>query len=101
MQYTLYEPMSIRIKLTKHCQQRIKDRDIDIKDIESVINDPVETFYDKERKNYKSFGKGKNPLRKEQPYLVLIHSKINSSVTIITSMWADKGGLKAIGFSKF
>ena len=37
----------------------------------------------------------------EQPYLVLIHSKINTSVTIITAMWADKGGLKAVGFSKF
>lgn len=95
------EPMGIRIKLTTHCRQRTQERGIDIKDIEKVINDPVETSYDKERENYKSFGKGKNPLIKEQPYLVLIHSKINSSVTIITAMWADKGGLKAIGFSKF
>ena len=95
------EPMGIRIKLTTHCRQRIQDRDIDVKDIEKVINDPVETFYDKARQNYKSFGRGKNPLIKEQPYLVLIHSKINSSVTIITAMWTGKGGLKAIGFSKF
>jgi len=93
--------MGTRIRLTKHCHQRIYDRGIDIKDIEKVINDPLETFYDKERRNYKSFGKSKNPLIKEQPYLVLIHSKINSSVTIITAMWADKGGLKAFGFSKF
>ncbi len=93
--------MGIRIKLTTHCRQRIQERAIDIKDIEKVINDPLETFYDKERQNYKSFGKSKDPLIKEQPYLVLIHSKINSSITIITAMWADKGGLKAIGFSKF
>ena len=72
-----------------------------MKDIEKVINDPVETFYDRARQNYKSFGRGKNPFIKEQSYLVLIHSKINSSVTIITAMWADKGGLKAVGFSKF
>lgn len=95
------EPMGIRIKLTTHCRQRIQERAIDIKDIEKVINDPLETFYDKERQNYKSFGKSKDPLIKEQPYLVLIHSKINSSVTIITAVWTDKGGLKAIGFSKF
>ena len=93
--------MGIRIKITTHCRQRTQERDIDIKDIEKVINGPLETIYDKERQNYKSFGKSKNPLIKEQPYLVLIHSKINSSVTIITAMWADKGGLKAIGFSKF
>jgi len=93
--------MGIHIKLTTHCRQRTQERGIDNIDIEKVINDPVETFYDKERENYKSFGRGKNPSIKEQPYLVLIHSKINSSVTIITAMWADKGGLKAIGFSKF
>lgn len=90
----------LRIKITKHCRQRAQERGIDIKDIEATINNPIETFYDKERDNYKSFGLAADPLIKEQPYIVLVHSKINSSVTIITAMWADKGALRAYGFSK-
>jgi hypothetical protein len=69
-------------------------------DISNVINDPIQTILDSKRKNYKSYNKTKNPPYKDQPYLVVIHNKINTSVTVITVMWTDKGGLKVIGFNK-
>jgi len=69
-------------------------------DISKVINSPIQTIYDNERQNYKSFGKAEKPPYNEQPYLVVIHNKINTSVNAITVMWTDKGGLKIIGFNK-
>ena len=64
------------------------------------MTNPIETIYDKERKNYKSFGSPINPLTKEQPYLMVVYSKFNTNVKVITVMWKDKGGLKEHGFNK-
>lgn len=86
--------------MTTHAYGRSFDRGINRKQIESVLKNPIETVYDKERKNYKSFGMPTNPLIKEQPYLLIVHSKFNSSVKVITVMWKGKGGLKEHGFSK-
>jgi len=90
----------IKIKLTEHCKTRAFERNITTDNIRRIINNPIETFYDAERENYKSYGLGTNPPFKEQLYLMIIHSKINTSVTVITAMWMDKGGLKVNGFSK-
>lgn len=89
-----------RIRITRHAHSRAIDRDIDVKQIEAVMRNPTETIYDKERRNYKSFGIPAKPLIKEQPYLMIIHSKFNTTVTVITVMWKDKGGLRVHGFSK-
>ena len=89
-----------RIRITKHAHSRAIDRGIDIKQIKAVMRNPIETIYDKARRNYKSFGMPAKPLIKEQPYLMIIHSKFNTTVTVITAMWKDKGGLRVHGFSK-
>ncbi|MDC8451619.1 MAG: DUF4258 domain-containing protein [Candidatus Nitrosotalea sp.] len=90
----------IRIILTKHCKDRAFERYVTTREISKVINNPVQTISDDERQNYKSYGKSENPPYKDQPYLVAIHDKINTSVKVITVMWTDKGGLKIIGFNK-
>lgn len=90
----------IRIILTNHCKARAVERYVTTQDISKVINSPIQTIYDKERQNYKSFGKTEKPPYNEQPYLVVIHNKINTSAKVITVMWTDKGGLKVIGFNK-
>ena len=90
----------IRIILTKHCKSRAFERYVTTQEISKVINNPIQTIYDDERQNYKSYSKSENPSYKDQPYLVVIHNKINTSVKIITVMWTDKGGLKIIGFNK-
>ncbi|CUR52196.1 protein of unknown function [Nitrosotalea devaniterrae] len=90
----------IRIILTNHCKARAVERYVTTQDISKIISNPVQTIYDEERQNYKSFGKAEKPPYPEQPYLVAIHNKINTSVRVITVMWTDKGGLKIIGFNK-
>jgi hypothetical protein len=90
----------IRVIITKHAYTRIFERGIDKKQVEMIMNNPTETIYDRERRNYKSFGLLSNPPTKEQPYLMVVHSKFNTSVKIMTVMWKDKGGLRKHGFSK-
>ncbi len=76
-------------------------RDINKDDVLKIIRNPIETVYDKDRNNYKSFGLGTNPPVKEQPYLLIIHNTtLNSRIIVITSMWKGKGGLRIHGFSK-
>ena len=75
-------------------------RDITREDILRIVRDPIETVYDEERSNYKSFGIGTDPPVKEQPYLLIVHNTLNNRIVIITSMWKGKGGLKIHGFSK-
>ena len=89
-----------RIKLTKYARQRSLERDIDIRDIEFVVNNAVEIIHDNERENYKSFALVNHPLTKEPAYLMVVHSKFNTHVTIISVMWQTKGGLRKNGFNK-
>lgn len=73
-------------------------RDINKDDVLRIIRNPIETVYDKERKNYKSFGIGTKPPVKEQPYLLIVHNTLNNRIIVITSMWKGKGGLKISWF---
>lgn len=92
--------MTYRIKLTRHARQRALERDISYKDIEFVINNAVETVYDVERENYKSFALVNHPFTKQSSYLMVVHSKFNTQVTIISVMWQTSGGLRKNGFDK-
>ena len=76
--------MKIRIILTNHCKARAVERYVTTQDISKVINSPIQTIYDNERQNYQSFGKAEKPPYNEQPYLAVIHNKINTSVKAIT-----------------
>ncbi len=68
--------------------------------IQKIINSPTETIYDSDRQNYKSFANVDEPVVNGQAYLVVIYNKFNTKMVVITSMYTDKGGLRAIGFSK-
>lgn len=91
---------NFRINWTRHVRQRAVERGIKLDQIYEVLLNPIETIFDREQRNYKSYGMPSNPLIKEQPYLMIVHSKFNTVVTVITAMWKDKGGLKQDGFSK-
>ncbi|MEW6044542.1 MAG: DUF4258 domain-containing protein [Thermoproteota archaeon] len=87
--------------MTKHAVERALERRVELQHIEFVINNPHETIYDIVRENYKSCGLISNSPFNEQPWLLVVHSKFNTAVLIITVMWIDKGGLRAYGFGKF
>ena len=87
--------------MSKHGIERALERHVEKQYIEFVLNNPEKTIYDDVRENYKSFGLISDPPFAEQPYLLIVHSKFNTVVLIITVMWMNKGGLKAHGFSKF
>lgn len=71
-----------------------------MKDIEYVINNASETVYDDKRENYKSFALVDHPLSGRPAYLMIVHSKFNTHVTIISVMWQTVGGLRKNGFNK-
>jgi hypothetical protein len=92
--------LSYKIKWTKHAKERAIERDIHEKDVIFVINNPVETVYDERRENYKSFALVNHPLTNKTTYLMVVHSKFNTRVTIISVMWQTTGGLQRNGFNK-
>jgi hypothetical protein len=81
-------------------RQRVQERDINTKDIEYVINNASETVYDNKRENYKSFALVNHPLTNVPTYLMVVHSKFNTHVTIISVMWQTAGGLRKNDFNK-
>lgn len=89
-----------RIILTKHAKERALERDINVKDIGFVVNNAVETVYDSERENYKSFALVNYTLTKEPAYLMVVPSKFNTQVAIMSVMWQTRGGLRKNGFNK-
>ncbi len=92
--------MSYNIKWTKHAKERAMERDIREEDVIFVINNPVETVYDERRENYKSFALVNHPIANKTTYLMVVHSKFNTKVTIISVMWQTMGGLQRNGFNK-
>ena len=88
------------VKLTKHASQRALERNITREKIAFVINNPIETIYDSERGNYKSFAQVRYPHKSQETYLMVIHTKLNTAVTVISTMWQTTGGLRRVGFSK-
>ncbi|MDE1862730.1 MAG: DUF4258 domain-containing protein [Thaumarchaeota archaeon] len=92
--------MSRSVKFTKHAKLRALERDVNSEDAEFVINSPIETIFDPERQNYKSFSLVNHPLTKGPAYLMVVHGKFNTRVTIISVMWQTRGGLRKNGFNK-
>lgn len=65
-----------------------------------MLNNPLETFYDVERKNFKSYAKIHHPVHIEESYLLVIYEKRHNNIKVRTAMWRTMGGLRASGFSK-
>lgn len=81
--------------MTAHARGRAFERGINEIDIEMVINSPVKTIYSEDEQNFKSYGLVNDPYTNEERYLIVIHTRLNKYVTIISAMWGTKGGLKA------
>jgi len=90
----------IRIILSGHARQRAMERDISEEMIESVINNPIETVFDDERQNFKSYALVRHPSTNNEAFLMVIHSSINTEVTIISTMWQTTGGLRRNGLDR-
>ncbi|MGI0007734.1 MAG: DUF4258 domain-containing protein [Nitrosotalea sp.] len=85
--------------MTRHGLMRLLERDITVEQIEGIINNPIETVFDKESGNYLSYGMATHQRFLTLTYLMVAHSKFNTEVSIITAMWQTKGGLQNNGFS--
>ena len=92
--------MAFKVKWTRHAKQRALERDISEKDVAFVVNNPIETIYDDGRENYKSVALVNHQLTNQPAYLMVVHSKFNTRVSIISVMWQTTGGLQRNGFSK-
>ncbi len=84
--------------MTQHASDRALDRDITEIQIETIINSPIETVYDADGENYISYGLSTHPFTQNQSYLMVVHSKFNTEVLIITVMWTTTGKLQTNGF---
>ena len=91
----------IKVILTYHVRERAVSRGIDEIDIKCIVRNPIETYFDIENDNFKSYGKATDPYTKQTRYLMIVHSgNINNSITVITAMWIEPQGLKFYGFNK-
>lgn len=84
--------------MSQHASQRALERDIAEDQVRAIINKPIETIYDADSDNYKSYGLVTHPFTKNEAYLEVVHSKFNTEVLIITVMWTTTGRLRIDGF---
>ena len=70
-------------------------------DVETVVNNPIQTVYDDYEENYKSYGIIEDKyIDNRKKYLIIVHNGLNSNpVKIITGMVISQGGLKRFGFN--
>jgi len=88
------------VTMTPHAKQRAEERAVDEQEIMHVINNPIETIYDENNQTWKSYGKIIGKYRKEERILIVVHTKYNLGVKIVTMFWSNRGGLSFHGFSK-
>ena len=90
-------PGKFKIEYTAHAEQRSIERGVRKKDIEQILNNPLDEIYDDYEENYKCYGK--EP-RKDNRYIKIIYSKLNNNtLKVITVMITDIGDLRASGFN--
>ena len=86
-----------KIIWTNHVVERMIARSIGKKDVESVIQNPIQIIKDKVKDNYRCFGKISE---KEPKYLIVVYGIRSIGVKIIiTALTTDKGGVRAHGFN--
>lgn len=93
--------------MTKHALQRAIERGILEDHVETVMNNPIETIYDEQRGNFKTytvvdFPKSEFRTQRLSKNLLVIHHpglENQTSIIIITVLWIDERGLKRIGFN--
>jgi hypothetical protein len=66
--------------MTSHGLQRALERGILEEDIVHVINNLIETVFDIERKNYKSYARIPDPYTRDERILVVVHSELNTKL---------------------
>jgi glycosyltransferase involved in cell wall biosynthesis len=92
VQRILDQKSTSRIEITNHAKERAFERDVSYTEITQVMLNPTETIYDKVRDNYRSYAVSK------KRYIVVVYTKLNSHVRIITVIPTDKKGVSKNGF---
>lgn len=82
----------IHIQMTDHAKDMAQLRSVSPQEIASVLIQRTQTIYDEERDNYKTYARVGNR------YIVVVHTKLNSNVRIITVIHKGKKGLLKDGF---
>lgn len=92
---------SRNIAILDHAKIRILERGILQEDVQTIINNPIQTVYDDYEENCKSYGIIEDKYNKNnKKYIIIVHNSLNSDpVKIITGMVTSKGGLKRFGFN--
>ncbi len=73
----------MKIKFSKHAKQKIKERELNIKDIENTIKNPDYLFYDIESKAFVSVCKVK--IERTKTNLIVIFTKERNIIKIVTA----------------
>ncbi len=81
------------IRISKHALKRINERDIEIKLVEQVINEPFEVTEVK-------FGRKAAYREIENHYLVVIFEEQKDEIVIVTVLKVDYVRLNRYGFSR-
>lgn len=81
------------IKISKHAQERAKERGISIEQIELTVKEAKEVIDVKfgRKAAFKRFG---------EEYLVVIYEKRNNEIVVVTTLKVDKKRLMRYGFSR-
>ncbi len=88
-----------RVRITGHCQERMIQREITEEQVHAVVLNPISNIYDSENNNFKCFSLVNDAPYASEPFLLVIYTRHINENVVITTMWQDKGGLRANGFN--
>ena len=83
----------MKIVLTEHAKERLKEREIDIKEVEAVINSPKRKFYDLRSGHFIAVGRRKLPGH----WLIIAYDERENTAEVITVIDTSKSLGKIIG----
>ena len=82
----------MKILLTEHAKEGLKEREIDFKEVETVINCPERTFYDLRSGHFVVVSKRKIPGH----WLIVVYNKREDEIEVITIIDTSKSIEKII-----
>jgi len=87
-----------RVRITGHCQGRMIQREITEEQIRAVVLNPISVIPVNNNK-FRCYGSVNNPPYASEPFLLVIYARHINEIVVITTMWQDRGGLRANGFN--
>jgi len=83
----------MKIVLTEHAKERLRERKISIAEVEKVINSPKRRFYDLRSGHFIVIGRRDIP----EHWLIVVHDRRDNIVEVITVIDTSKSLDKIIG----